>query len=375
MEGFGRSPLMFPEWSSWPATFALAVGWFWPLMVLAVGGATLLLYRLYKKPSKIGFYSCAGFITVFLITWLSIHWRPWWPRHVFEEVKPLTGVVNEILFLFLHVLIYAGAFVMVWVVQRKLAGRQNHQDGLPLRRVMEWMLGIVVVLVVVVDTCLVNHLIREVAAEESRLAIERTNKLTNNLLFDPEHKTSSFVIRDQAVTKIMSQIYTIINSDFPEIKLQTVSLHLVFSNGPHSGKIWDVVQIGRESKDREFLNSTTDGVPGALVAASIQLNRTMYCADVRQPSKEGDCEYYNRPPTPPDYVGIACFPLEPTLKTSPPDAGICIDGSTTYKWYDRLDALAAELNAQSTNLVSFLEDYRKHPDCTFVAARAPTVRN
>lgn len=368
-----RFPFLFPEWLGQLAT-PLAINWFWPVTAAVVVGITILLFWLYKKPVKEPFYLCLGVAVALLTASFCIHWWPWWPRRVLEEVKPLTGVVEIFLF-FLHVVIYVGAFVMVWIVKRRAAGQQDRHDGQPLQRIIKGTLGTVVVLAVIVDTCLVSDLISRVVAEEARLAIERTNKLTNNLLADPEHKTSSFVIRDQAVTKIMSQIYTIINSDFPEIKLKTVSLHLLLSSGPHSGKIWNVVQIGRENKDREFLDSTRGAKLGALVAASIKFNRAMYCADVRQPGKEDDCQYYDRPSTTPDYVGIACFPLEPTLKTSPPEAGICIDGGTTYKWYDRLDDLASELNAQSSNLVSFLEDYRKHPDCTFAPARAPTGRN
>jgi hypothetical protein len=148
---------------------------------------------------------------------------------------------------------------------------------------MKLILGFVVFVAVVVNTCVMNHIIRRTTAEDARKSITKTNTLTASLLVSPKDALlSSLVIRDQAVTKIASQIYTVIRDDYPEMDLKAVSVHLI-PKTRYSDQIWNFVQVGRETRDMEHLDRVKkDGSPGSLIAAAIINNRPVYCADVRR---------------------------------------------------------------------------------------------
>jgi hypothetical protein len=288
---------------------------------------------------------------------------PWWMHHVFAELKPVAGRLSESLFLFFHLLTYAGALAAVWFVERKLA----HEGRPNLRRRMELLLALVVLIAVFVDTCVVAHLSHQLAAEEARHSIQETDRLTTIILSQP-HQTSSLVICDQAITKIVSQIYSIIKNDFPEIGLTAVSLHLRVSHR-HAGKIWNVVQVGRETKNREFLDLKSEGGgPGSLVAAALlsQPPRRVYCPDVNRAKQlGGDCTYYSPPTTETiDYTELACFPLKSAIG-APPFAGICIDGQSQYPWTERLNEIEQDLDTQASYLFSRLTVLAADDQCLF----------
>jgi hypothetical protein len=182
----------------------------------------------------------------------------------------LKDAPSELLFFFFHALIYIGSLLAVWAVQKRLACQDNHSA----RRAMKLILGFVVFVAVVVNTCVMNHIIRRTTAEDARKSITKTNTLTASLLVSPKDALlSSLVIRDQAVTKIASQIYTVIRDDYPEMDLKAVSVHLI-PKTRYSDQIWNFVQVGRETRDMEHLDRVKkDGSPGSLIAAAIINNR------------------------------------------------------------------------------------------------------
>ncbi len=285
-------------------------------------------------------------IILTLAVWSLLHWIPWWPRHVWQETRLLKDAASETLLTIFHFLIYFGSIFAVWSVRDKLAQHDDHKA----RRAMKLVLWMVVFVVIVVDTCIVSHFIREVTSQDARARITNTNILTDSLLQN-KGETSSLVIQDQAITKIVSQIYTIVQNTFPEIEMRAVSVHVIPSSR-HTTGVWNLVQVGRDTKDKEFLpRYKADGdSPGSIIAAAIEKHRTFYCEDVSR-AKElgGDCTPYAQPEIKPDYIGLACFPILPAYGTVKTTAGICVDGGSNHRW-DRLDALEKELNSLTKSL-------------------------
>jgi hypothetical protein len=334
----------------------------WLIVVFFVG-ATLI--ALHLRNLRVAFWSVVALSTAILLTKLTLVWRPWWPRHVLVEVRPLGDLLSEPFFLPLHALIYLGSLVGVWFVER---------HATQVRKTIKFLLVSVVFVAVGFDTCMVAHLIRRLESDDAKATIRTINSLTANLLADERKHllvTSGTVIRDQAIAKISSNLYWIIKDEFPEIALMAISLHMRPSSPRFQDQVWNVIQIGRESKAREFLPlHRADGSPGSLAAAAMVLQppRRVYCPDVSNaPKGRPDCRFYQQPPTETiEYTSLACFPLPPAVGVTP-FAALCLDGGGAYRWDDRLDEIKRLIDENAAGLYSLLAGYREGERCLFRA--------
>jgi GAF domain-containing protein len=339
----------------------------WTSGVLILVFLALGLRYTYRKSSRTVFWVLSAFATIALCIGLSIYKWPWRWSHVLAEVRPLVSVslVGEGILMLIHFSSLVLVPLAIWMIRAYLDPASEAKKK-RWKLVIELSLGLVVLPVVLVDSCLVAHLVHEAEAQEATKAIKEISDVANYLADDKcakparadsfaEYEVSPFATRDQAITKIVSQIRTMIRADFPELGPRAVSLHTI-----RADKILTVVQVGREVR-RESLplyasaDSGSSKEPGSLIAAAIQWSKTMYCPDIHGNSNQGDCRYYDLPYGGElDYSQIACFPLISGNKNDKPFAGICVDGISGHPWDDRLDELRSEVVEQAASLVALL---------------------
>src|SRR5208283_2293293 len=344
----------------------------WSVVVMAMILLLGTLYRLYRRPSKTAFLVVLALTAVALSAWLSARHWPWWRWHVLAEMQPLASLsfVGEGVLLVFHFSSYLIVPLAIWMVRGYLdqpMGKEKEKKK--WKRVIEIGLWLVILFVVLVDSCLVAHLVREVEAQEAAKAIAEISSVAKDLATDSADEVSPFVIRDQAITKIVSQIHTMVRAEFPELGPLGMSLHMLNAEKViNADKVITVVQVGREVR-RESLPLYEPGagkVPGSLVAAAILDGERKYCSDIRDPTKPGDCKYYDTPRGGEHhYNRIACFPLSSVNQDNVVIAGICVDGISDYPWGDRLNDLENKISEQASSLNALLPQPSIDASCLF----------
>jgi len=293
---------------------------------------------------------------------LTVFLLPWWIGHGLEEfmdAKPLL----ETTVVLVHFLSYLIPLSLGWML------REYRPD-----KVFRIVL-IVVVLGLMMNTWNVIHASRHFAAELATQRAQEAFAWAGDQLNNPTRKTADIVVLDQAIAKMVEQIYVMVRDDFPELKLRNVSLHMVLPSR-FPTETWNVIQAGSEKKTVEFLpkyRAETTNMPGSLAASAIIdiEHRRKYCDDVTRVDKTPwDCKDFSFA-TSAEYKSIVCFSLDIGDWNTPRFAAICFDGDNAYPWHYRLDKLYRKLSTKPSvlnMLGQLLEKYRNEENLLFKVA-------